>query len=342
MSATSGIGVSDELSSAFAEAVTSRNVRFLKISIRNETLVPDSTVAPSGKLEDDLKQLQNLLEESIPAYMLVRLDDPPSSWLAVHYVPDSAKVRDKMLYASTRNSLTKSLGSTHFSDTIFATSRDDITPEAYAAHRRHLAAPKPMSAREKEMAEVKEAERQAGGTAYQGSRARSSPFGTGVGLSWSDEVKSAVEALAEASEDRLVTLSIDPSSESLVILENGESSVDQLKTKIPASEPSYTFFSWSAGALQRRIIFIYSCPSSSPVKHRMLYSSGSSSVYQNAKTLLPQLLLAARKVETSNPDELDAAYLEAELGHSNEPSRVSTPNVAAEGFARPRGPARRR
>ena len=32
----------------------------------------------------------------MPAYILVRLDDPPTEWLAIYYVPDSAKVRDKV------------------------------------------------------------------------------------------------------------------------------------------------------------------------------------------------------------------------------------------------------
>ena len=111
-----------------------------------------------------------------------------------------------MLYASTRNSLTKHIGSANFADTIFATSKEDLTPAAYAAHRRHIAAPKPMSAREKEIADVKAAERQAGGSAYQGSSARSSPYGTGVGLNWAPEVEHAVKGLAETLEDTVVTL----------------------------------------------------------------------------------------------------------------------------------------
>lgn len=44
-----------------------------------------------------MNRLQSLLDDNIPAYVLVRLDDPPSAWLAVHYVPDSALVRDKVL-----------------------------------------------------------------------------------------------------------------------------------------------------------------------------------------------------------------------------------------------------
>jgi twinfilin-like protein len=77
----------------------------------------------------------------------------------------------------------------------------------------------------------------------------------------------------------------------------------------------------------------------------MLYSSGSSSVYQTAKSLLPPLLLAPRKVETSDPHELGASFLRAELGQSNETSRVGTPSYVGQpgvAFARPRGPPKRR
>ena len=61
-----------------------------------ESLVPDGSHPPSGTLEQDLDKLGDILEENVPAYILVRLDDPPTEWLAVYYVPDSAKVRDKV------------------------------------------------------------------------------------------------------------------------------------------------------------------------------------------------------------------------------------------------------
>jgi hypothetical protein len=76
----------------------------------------------------------------------------------------------------------------------------------------------------------------------------------------------------------------------------------------------------------------------------MLYSSGSASVYQTAKSLLPAPLLSPRKVETSDPHELDASFLRAELGQSKVPSRVGTPGSAVlpgVSFARPGLPKRR-
>ena len=111
-----------------------------------------------------------------------------------------------MLYASTRNTVTKSLGATLFVDTIFATSKADLTPEGYAAHKRHLAAPKPMNAREKEIADIKAAEREAGCTPNTVNAARTSPFGAGVGLKWSSDVEAAVRDLQYATEDLVVTI----------------------------------------------------------------------------------------------------------------------------------------
>ena len=120
-----------------------------------------------------------------------------------------------MLYAATRNTLTKSLGSAHFTDNIFATSKDDLNAEAYAKHKRHLAAPKPMSAREKEMEEVKAAEREAGGRSYEGSRARQNHIGQGVFLKWSLEAEAAIKELVTADDSRMGVESLEDLKQAL-------------------------------------------------------------------------------------------------------------------------------
>ena len=109
-----------------------------------------------------------------------------------------------MLYASTRSSLTKSLGSAPFSDSMFATSKDDLTASAYAKHRASLAAPKPMSAREKELEEIKAAESKS--LSYEGSRARASHVKEEVGLGWPEEIENAVKDLGSGQESKVVVL----------------------------------------------------------------------------------------------------------------------------------------
>ena len=117
-----------------------------------------------------------------------------------------------MLYASTRSSLTKALGATAFTDAIFATSKDDVNANGYAKHRASLAAAKPMSAREKEMEEIKAAELRAteSGSGYQGSRARVNHIGAQTGLKWSEEVEQEVRNLftteGESPEGKLIIM----------------------------------------------------------------------------------------------------------------------------------------
>lgn len=80
----------------------------------------------------------------------------------------------------------------------------------------------------------------------------------------------------------------------------------------------------------------------------MLYSSGSGGTYLSAKSIIskasPGATLASRKIETSDPSELDEAFLNQELGRSEvagASESLVTP-TAPKPFAKPRGPGRRK
>lgn len=97
-----------------------------------------------------------------------------------------------------------------------------------------------------------------------------------------------------------------------------------------------------------RSVFIYSCPSASPIKNRMLFSSGFHAAYRGGKVLLGDAAqyLAERKIETSDPKEIDEALLKLELrlveGNPSESGTATqTGNDDQKAFARPKGPARR-
>lgn len=130
MSAQSGIGVGEALTAAWAEtSAPESSVRLLKISIEQgepspcpprpvpplidlsaESLVPSASKAPSRTAEEDFELLEDLLDPVTPSYFAYRLDPNEAgstSWLFITYVPDEAKVRDKMVYASTRATLTR-------------------------------------------------------------------------------------------------------------------------------------------------------------------------------------------------------------------------------------------
>lgn len=159
-----------------------------------------------------------------------------------------------MLYASTRNSLTKALGSAPFKDTLFATSKADISASAYAKHRASLDAPKPMSAREKEMEEIKQAEGRS--STYEGSRARVNHVTQEVGLGWPEDIESAVLELGSGEGSKLVVIvgisydtlmslslmpcdlkTIDPATEVLQLHSVDEVTPDDVGSTLPASDP---------------------------------------------------------------------------------------------------------
>ena len=148
-----------------------------------------------------------------------------------------------MLYASTRNALTKSLGSASFSDALFATHKSDLTSAAYAAHRRHQAAPKPLSAREQEMADVQAAERAAGVLGNEGNAARKNHLGgAGVQMKWRDDVEEAVKALVEGEENRLVVVNIDPATETLALVSNNDCTPNDVGSSLPPSDPCMSLY----------------------------------------------------------------------------------------------------
>lgn len=95
-----------------------------------------------------------------------------------------------------------------------------------------------------------------------------------------------------------------------------------------------------------RVAFIYSCPSTSPIKARMVYSTGAVVIHRQVRELLGEergFALASRKIETSDPRELTEAFLKEELNIGNGTDNgKDTNSVTRTSFARPKGPGRRR
>lgn len=72
--------------------------QFRGLSLSPENLVHQLTIDAVGSFVDDLAMLQdnNVLSETLAAYILARLDPPSTGWTVFSYVPDHAKVRDKV------------------------------------------------------------------------------------------------------------------------------------------------------------------------------------------------------------------------------------------------------
>lgn len=141
-----------------------------------------------------------------------------------------------------------------------------------------------------------------------------------------------------------------------------DTAVDDLPNALPRDEPCYAFFAWpqtstpprrdigQCSSLRPRtwmmlmviLVFIYCCPQQSPVRFRMMYSSGCLTVPLLAKPLFTTSNLIPRKVETSEPQELTEEYLKSEVGITTVVPTGRLDSGENKPFAKPKGPPRRR
>jgi len=241
-------------------------------------------------------------------------------------------------------SLNKGLGSGYFVDNLFATSLSDLTAESYKAHLAHNAAPNPLSAREREIEEARAAERSAE-PMYEGSRARKNHVGSPIGFQWDPKAEEALQSFITNQLSELIVLTIDAATELLMLHSQVECTADEIGSRLPSSDAAYGLYRWKhdlTGQAKEDIIFIYSCPSTSPVKLRMLYSSGTGALVQLVKERLGPEQTVAKRIELSDPKDLNENFIKEELGYHKTTDDKEVTTAESKPFARPRGPARKR
>ncbi|KAG9551967.1 actin monomer binding protein-like protein, partial [Aureobasidium melanogenum] len=184
----SGISASKELQDAFNNLVSSSSQRGLLATIKNETLVPLETLQANGDFRSDLSGLSQYLSKDEARYILLKQDGSAADgYVAVTYVPDTANVRQKMLFASTRLTLVRELGVERFRETVFCTTADELTPEGWDRHEKHNRLDAPLTEEEAGLKHIKETEAlESGGTG-----GKSLPS-AGIALNLGDEVSNAL------------------------------------------------------------------------------------------------------------------------------------------------------
>jgi twinfilin-like protein len=107
--------VSDELRQEFMTAQASSETRWLIASVKDVHINFVSLGPASTDLSADIERLRDVLGKA-PMFILFCMDPtlPTKSWILVAYVPEMARVREKMLYATARDDVKNSLGSSHF------------------------------------------------------------------------------------------------------------------------------------------------------------------------------------------------------------------------------------
>jgi len=293
-----------------------------------------SEVRASPKVSDNFVETGMPLEWLIvPAYILFRLDDKGPNrgylWALMCYVPDKAKVREKMTYAATRANMKRSLGSANFAHEIFGTVTSDFDSKGYKAFIAMQKADTPLTAGERQSAAERETGLFVGGA--------STAYVHGVAFPVEQAVVKALEGLVSGSHN-YVQITIDADAEKITLAGTKKLSIDDLPAQVPSDEPRFHFFRYDhehEGQHLKSIVMIYSCPDgsgntkSAPVRQRMLYSSSKANI-ENILTSIGSK--TDIKVEVNQGSEVAPESIHNQLHPPKEEKK--------EAFAKPKGPTR--
>lgn len=330
----SGITASTELHETFKTFVSTPSQRFLLASISSETLVPVTTIpSQNDSFKDDLHLLAEHLTPTNTLYILLKTHPSESNgYVAVTYIPNTAPVRQKMLFASTRLTLVRELGIERFRETVFITEAKELTREGWEAHERHEGLEAPLTEEEQGMRGVREAEMvESSGTGARKGYVRQAAGGVEVDVG--EGVREALEGVMR-EKGRLVQLGFRLPDERLV-LEGSEEGVGkgEVVGRISKSEPRYTFYSNEG---EEGVVFIYTCPTGSKIKERMVYSTGKSWTRNYAEKEAG--VVVGRSLEGTEPEEIAGELVG---GGDKAEEVVAETKPSSSGFARPKRPGRR-
>lgn len=130
-----------EVQEAFLAAQEENSVvRALKIRIAEEEMVLANRADAVGNVEEDFNGvLPGIIGATEAALILFCVSDVAcrgKKWLLFAWIPDGCRVRDKMLYASSREDLKRTLGAGFFVTEYAANVVSDVNWEAYQAYIR--------------------------------------------------------------------------------------------------------------------------------------------------------------------------------------------------------------
>lgn len=254
-------------------------------------------------------------------------------------MPNAAPVRQKMLFASTRLTLVRELGLERFRQQIFCTEKEELTPEGWAKHEAHVGLDAPLTEEESGLKGVKDAE----AAESMGTSGRRGHVSGRVDIKTGDGVLEALGSLKEEGcKGTLVQLKYELPGEVLTLDSSTDGvAVEAVGGSITSAEPRYSFYSIpSATSSTPEIAFIYTCPSGSKIKERMIYSTGKS--WTRIVAERDAGLVLAKSLEATEPSELTADQFGAgEKAEGQASDGAAELKPASSGFARPKRPGKR-
>lgn len=285
----SGITVSEGLKADFNAACEDADSLFIKIEIKDDDFVKTAQGNKTGSAEGDFAAVQDALEDKAPCYVLMK---DGAKWCVVFYVPEGSIVRMKMVYASSTSSLKSGLGGAFFNDDFPISDKDECTLPEFTQARSDVT--------ENVMTPDEKMNRD---THYEASHtigASEVKQIVGIPIKIADSVLAALAEIKAATK-QTVELVLDPATEILGCCDPTDLALGEWS--FPDKEPRYYIHNYvheHGGESKTKLVFVYYCPTNSPPKLKMFYSTVKASI---VKLLNSQEMEGYCNVECDSRDE---------------------------------------
>lgn len=407
MSTQSGITISSQLNDAYKNLSTN-SALIIKLSSDFTELIPDQIITGSDNttsttkditiLEPMFEKLINQISQEFPhpSYIVISYN---SNQYFISFIPDIAPIKQKMLYASTKNSLITSLGGNKLIKKFAWTELDELTLNYFIKsidddqgsnikkeeeeelnllltedeitlqklnnlslysttnHHHHHGFKKKLPSMTND-----DGSTTGSGNADQDILYKFTPELT-------EQLQSIIEnSSPESSNDNdnkksLISFNIDTTKELLTLKSiDTQIEINQLIDTLnnhtsSRISPQYILYNYQIG----KLAFIYSCPSGSSVKDRMIYASFKNSLINHLNQLIKSTnidddIIIDKNIEVGDLDEIELSQLQDanELihdtntnGNNNSSSNSLSSNNSSLSsknglkFNKPKGPRRR-
>ncbi|QID85144.1 Twinfilin-1 [Saccharomyces pastorianus] len=299
---------------------------------------PDSTSVHQLDVTHNLDQLVHLASQNKEPLYIFYKPQKVAKYFFVSFIPDGSPVRSRMLYASTKNTLARQIGSNSLStEQPLITDVQELADLKELDGDRTVAQNKPLTEDEKMQIEINKQQTLLRKSVNNNSvKLVSQDSPSPLSLTFKVDSERPIDEIFSNDGKNLIIFQIEPTNETIQIVQSETCpSVDALQIDLPG--PSYTIFKHDS-----LNFFIYSCPSGSKVKDRMMYASNKNGFINYLKN--DQKISFSKILEIGDFVELDKSSLSAK-SDEDDLDRGSTPDQSNNGslrFDKPRGPMRKR
>lgn len=406
MSTQSGITISSQLNDAYKNLSTN-SALIIKISSDSTELIPNQIITGSDNttsttkditiLEPIFEKLTNQISQEFPhpSYIVISYN---SNQYFISFIPDIAPIKQKMLYASTKNSLITSLGGNKLIKKFAWTELDELTLNYFLKSIDDDQGSNIKKEKEEELNSLLTEDeitlqklnnlslysttnhhhhgfkkKLPSMTNDDGSTTGSGNADQDILYKFTPELTEQLQSIIENSSPEssndndnkksLISFNIDTTKELLTLKSiDTQIEINQLIDTLnnhtsSRISPQYILYNYQIG----KLAFIYSCPSGSSVKDRMIYASFKNSLINHLNQLIKSTnidddIIIDKNIEVGDLDEIELSQLQDanELihdtntnGNNNSSSNSLSSNNSSLSsknglkFNKPKGPRRR-